>query len=178
MTPLSFSTAVFSASDILPAMFGYDVFIGVTARHRPGRWQKSSALLEKSNRMREHDYTVQRTEDRVGMRVTALLVGGHLKLGVETGLTENVSSRGARVISTSEWLRDDTILVAVPGFHFTAVARVAYCDPLGDGRFSTGLEFVAAGPHLEITALAAALEFPRQPEQQGSRFHARARRSS
>jgi len=111
--------------------------------------------------MKEQDYAVRRIEDRVGMKVTALLVGGREKLGVETGLTENVSSRGACVISTSEWSRNETVLVAVPGFHFTSAARVAYCDALGDGRFSTGLEFVAAGPHLAITALAAALEFPR-----------------
>jgi hypothetical protein len=58
--------------------------------------------------MKEQDYAVRRTEDRVGVRVTALLVGGHEKVGVETGLTENVSSRGARVISTSEWSRDET----------------------------------------------------------------------
>jgi hypothetical protein len=80
------------------------------------------------------------------------------------------------VISTSEWSRNDTILVAVPGFHFTSAARVAYCDALGDGRFSTGLEFVPAGPHLEFTALAASLEFPRRSQQASSRFDARARR--
>lgn len=118
---------------------------------------------------------MRRTEDRVGMKVTALLVGGREKLGVETGLTENVSSRGVRVISTSEWTRNETVLVAVPGFHFTSAARVAYCDALGDGRFSTGLEFVAAGPHLEITALAAALEFPRSSRVSSS-FNAGTRR--
>ena len=96
--------------------------------------------------MRQQQYMVQRAEDRVDMKVTALLVGRHGRLGVETGLTENVSSRGVRVISTSEWQLDDTILVAVPGFHFTSAARVAYCDPLGDGRFCTGLEFVGASP--------------------------------
>jgi PilZ domain len=126
--------------------------------------------------MKEQEYAVRRTEDRVGMKVTALLVGGRAKLGVETGLTENLSSRGARVISTSEWSRNDTILVAVPGFHFTSAARVAYCDALGDGRFSTGLEFVPAGPHLEITALAASLEFPRRSQQASQRFDPRARR--
>lgn len=104
--------------------------------------------------------TLQRAEDRVAMRVTALLIGGHGRLGVETGLTDNISSRGARVVCTSQWLLGDTILVALPGFRFTSAARVAYCDPLGDGRFGAGLEFVGASEHLEITALATALEFP------------------
>jgi hypothetical protein len=106
------------------------------------------------------EHMVQRVEERVDMKVTALLVGRHGRLGVETGLTENVSSRGARVISSSEWLLDDTILLALPGFHFTSAARVAYCDSLGDGQFGTGLEFVGAREHLEITALATALQFP------------------
>jgi hypothetical protein len=106
-----------------------------------------------------HQYVTQRAEDRIDMKVTALLVGKHDKLGVETGLTEDVSSRGARVISASPWPLGDTILVAIPGFHFTAAARVAYCHPLQDGRFGVGLEFVVASEPLEMTALATALHF-------------------
>jgi hypothetical protein len=107
--------------------------------------------------MKHPQNTLQRAEDRVDMKVTALLIGRHGRLGVETGLTENISSRGLRVISTSEWPLHDTILVALPGFHFTSAARVAYCHPLDDGRFGAGLEFVGASEHLEITALATAL---------------------
>jgi PilZ domain-containing protein len=106
-------------------------------------------------------FIVQRAEDRVHTKVTALLIGRLGKLEVETGLTENVSSHGARVITASEWQRNDTVLVALPGFHFTSAARVAYCDPLGDGWFGTGLEFAGPSEDLEITALATALELPR-----------------
>ncbi len=107
--------------------------------------------------MKLQESTLQRAADRVDMKVTALLIGRHGKLGVETALTQNISSRGLRVISTSEWLLHDTILVALPGFHFTSAARVAYCCPLEDGRFGAGLEFVGASEHLEIAALAASL---------------------
>jgi hypothetical protein len=107
----------------------------------------------------QQDCLVQRAEDRVAIKVTALLVGRHGTLRVETGLTENVSSRGARVVSTTEWPLDDTILVALPGFHFRCAARVAYCDSLDAGRFGIGLEFVGTGEHLEITALATALQY-------------------
>ena len=106
-------------------------------------------------------YVVERTVNRVQTRVTALLVGRQGKLGVEIGLTENVSSRGARVIMKSEWQCDDTILLALPGFRFSSAARVAYCDSLGDGQFGTGLEFTGPSEDLEMTALAIALEFPR-----------------
>jgi PilZ domain len=104
-------------------------------------------------------YAVRRVEDRIDMKVTALLVGKAENLGVETGITEDVSSRGARILTASPWPVGETILVAIPGFHFTAAARVAYCLPLEDGRFGVGLEFVVASEPLEITALATALHF-------------------
>lgn len=106
--------------------------------------------------MRQH--VVERAENRVDAKATALLIGRHGRLGVEKGLTENVSSHGVRVISASQWMLDDTILVSLPGAHFTSAARVAYCDPLGDGRFGTGLEFIGSSAHLEVGALAAAAE--------------------
>ncbi len=105
-------------------------------------------------------FMVERAENRVDLKVTAMLVGRHDKLGVERTITENVSPRGVRVISTSEWMIDDTILVALPAAHFTAVARVAYCDDLGRGRFGTGLEFVGSSEPLEISLLATPLGPP------------------
>jgi hypothetical protein len=113
-------------------------------------------------------FMVRRTADRVDMRVTALLVGRHGKVGVETAVTENLSARGARVVSTSEWQPDETILIALPGFHFTSAARVAYSDSLGDGRFRMGLEFVVASQDLEVAAVATALEFPQARSRPGS----------
>jgi PilZ domain len=104
---------------------------------------------------------VQRTEERITMKVMALLVRRDGTLRVETGFTENISSRGVRVVLTSNWTLDESIVVTLPGFHFTSVARVAYCDPLGAERFGIGLEFVRAAERLEITTLAAALQFSR-----------------
>jgi hypothetical protein len=105
-------------------------------------------------------FMVERAENRVDMKVTAMLVGRHDKLGVERAITENVSPRGVRVISTSEWMVDDTLLVALPAGHFTSVARVAYCDDLGQGRFGTGLEFIGSSESLEMSVLASTLESP------------------
>jgi PilZ domain len=106
-------------------------------------------------------FTMQRSEDRIEMRATAVLVSKHDKCGVETGITEDVSSRGVRVISASQWPLGDVILVAIPGFHFTAAARVVYCCERPDGRFGLGLEFVVASDSLELTALATTLQFSR-----------------
>ena len=106
----------------------------------------------------KQQFMLERAEVRVDMKVTAMLVGRHDKLGVERAITENVSPRGIRVISTSDWMIDDTILVALPAAHFTAVARIAYCDDLGQGRFGTGLEFIGSSEPLEMNVLVAALE--------------------
>ncbi|MGA7854600.1 MAG: PilZ domain-containing protein [Candidatus Acidiferrales bacterium] len=104
----------------------------------------------------EQQFVAERAENRVGMKLTAMLIGTHGKLGVEKAVTENVSPRGVRVISTSDWYIDDTILVSLPAGHFTSAARVAYCDELGQGRFGIGLEFVGSSESLEMSALSSA----------------------
>ena len=109
--------------------------------------------------MTQQVYAAMRAENRIDMKVTALLVGKQEKVGVETGLTADVSSRGVKVISRSEWPQGETILVSIPGFHFTAAARVVYCCGLADGKFGVGLEFVVASEPLEMTALATSLRF-------------------
>jgi hypothetical protein len=98
-------------------------------------------------------FVVERTEKRIAAKVTAMLIGRHGILGVEKAITENVSSRGVRVVSTNEWYDDDLILVSLPGGHFTSTARVAYCRPLGKGRFVAGLEFVEPEQPLDLTVL-------------------------
>ena len=118
----------------------------------------------------KQQFMLERAEIRVDMKVTAMLVGRHDKLGVERAITENVSPSGVRVISTSEWMIDDTILVALPAAHFTTVARIAYCDDLGQGRFGTGLEFIGSSEPLEMNALVTAIESPRAwPREAGPR---------
>src|SRR5215471_6261514 len=79
-----------------------------------------SWVVFRRRRMIQQAYAVQRAEERIDMRVTALLVGKQDKLGVETGETTDISSRGARVVARSERPIGDTLLVAIPGFQFTA----------------------------------------------------------
>jgi hypothetical protein len=105
-------------------------------------------------------FMMERTEKRVGMKITALLVGTRGELGVERAQTENVSPRGARVIAPTQWLCGDTILVALPDAHFTSAARVTYSDPLDNGQFGTGLEFVGSEEQLELKSLAPAFGVP------------------
>ena len=66
---------------------------------------------------------------------------------VEETFTENVSSRGARVLSMRRRQPDDRLLLASRPGDFCATARVAYCQPLRGDGFAIGLEFLEpAGP--------------------------------
>jgi hypothetical protein len=104
--------------------------------------------------------SVERSERRISVSGTAMLVGRHGRLGVERASMQNASSRGVRVISTSEWYEDDTILVALPAGHFASAARVAYCDVLEQGQFAVGLEFVGSDKPLDVRALGLDRDFP------------------
>jgi len=50
----------------------------------------------------QQTFVSQRVENRTAIKTTALLIGRHGKLGVERAITENVSPRGLRVVSSSE----------------------------------------------------------------------------
>ncbi len=73
----------------------------------------------------------------------AVNISGHRELpGVETTFTENVSARGARVVSVRRWRPDDLLTIAsLPG-GFQATARVAYCQTVHGSGYAIGLEFL------------------------------------
>ncbi len=52
----------------------------------------NSSVLEAT--LMKQQFMVERGENRVDMRLTAMLIGTHGKLGVEKAITENVSTRG------------------------------------------------------------------------------------
>jgi hypothetical protein len=83
-----------------------------------------------------------RREARVPMEV-GVQISGHPGLpGIESTFTENVSSRGARVLSTRRWKPGDQITIATLTGSFRAMARVAYCQLVPKNGFAVGIEFV------------------------------------
>ncbi len=78
----------------------------------------------------------------------AVQISGHDETpGVETTFTENVSSRGARVVTVRRWRTNDHLMItSLPG-DFRATARVAYCQPLRGNGFAIGLEFLEPNGH-------------------------------
>jgi hypothetical protein len=83
-----------------------------------------------------------RREARIPMEV-GVQISGHVVLpGRETTFTQNVSSRGARVLSTRPWKINDRLMIATLTGSFSALARVAYCQQIPKGEFAIGVEFL------------------------------------
>ena len=83
-----------------------------------------------------------RSEQRVPMEV-GVRISGHAAIpGTETTFTENVSSRGARVLSTRPWKINDQIVISTMTGAFRSTARVAYCAAAAESHFAVGLEFI------------------------------------
>jgi hypothetical protein len=90
----------------------------------------------------DRNYNFPRLEKRIPMEVAVQLSGNQHTPGVETTFTQDVSSRGARVVTVRRWQPNDRVVIAsLPG-DFRATARVAYCQPLRGVGFAIGLEFL------------------------------------
>jgi hypothetical protein len=86
----------------------------------------------------------KRLEDRIPLTVRVDLCSLDVRQRTQEGLTENVSTHGARVLSSRPWKPDERLNVhSLPG-DFRARARVIYCVPLGTDSFAIGLQLLAA----------------------------------
>ena len=86
----------------------------------------------------------KRLEDRVLLTVRVDLCSLDVRQRAHECVTENVSTHGARVVSSRPWKRNDRLNVhSLPG-DFRARARVIYCEPLGTNSFAIGLQLLAA----------------------------------
>ena len=83
-----------------------------------------------------------RCEARVPMEVGVHISGHGVHPGPETTVTENVRSRGARVLTTRRWKTNDRLIVTTLAGSFQSIARVAYCHTVPQAGFAVGLEFV------------------------------------
>jgi len=89
-------------------------------------------------------FTVARRETRIPMEVGVKLAGKIEQDEAETTFTENVSSRGARVLSAQRWKINEHLTIATLPGSFRAKARVAYCESVPGSGFAVGLEFMDA----------------------------------
>jgi len=84
----------------------------------------------------------KRTERRIPMEIPVLIDGHRQAPGSESTFTENVSARGARVVSVRRWEQGEPLLLASRTGEFRSPARVAYCQPLQGDGFAIGVEFL------------------------------------
>lgn len=89
-------------------------------------------------------YMTSRSERRVPMEVGVQILGNAAAPGREATFTENVSSRGARVLSSRRWNINDRLTLMTMTGSFRSIARVAYCEMVPDAGFAVGLEFLEA----------------------------------
>ena len=87
-------------------------------------------------------YPFRRSENRIPMEIPVVLEGNRQVPGVETTFTENVSAKGARVVSVRHWDKGARLTVASRTGEFRSSARVAYCQPLHGDGYAIGVEFL------------------------------------
>ena len=87
-------------------------------------------------------FVVSRRETRTPMEVGVHISGHPAQPGTEATFTENVSPRGARVLTVRRWKPNDRLTIATPTGTFRALARVAYCQLVPEEGFAVGLEFL------------------------------------
>jgi hypothetical protein len=106
-------------------------------------------------------FSVPRREARTPMAVGVHIAGHEKSPGVETTFTENVSSNGARVLSTRRWHVGDSLEITTLSGAFHALARVSYCESERDG-FVIGIEFLKPVGAWVITHSTGRREAPLQ----------------
>jgi PilZ domain len=89
-----------------------------------------------------NNFPIHRSESRIPMEVPVVLEGHRQAPGVEATFTENVSARGARVVSTRRWDKGAQLFFASRTGEFRSAARVAYCHPLRGDGYAIGVEFL------------------------------------
>ena len=91
---------------------------------------------------RGQKFSFHRAEKRIPMEILVSIDGHRQAPGSESTVTENVSVRGARVVSARRWEQGEPLVFASRTGEFRTSARVAYCQPLQGDGFAIGVEFL------------------------------------
>jgi hypothetical protein len=84
-----------------------------------------------------------RAESRLALKIRVDLRSVDIRTPSQQGVTDNVSARGARVVTTSNWKPDECLNVTSLLGSLRSRARVVYCEPAGGGLFAIGLRLYA-----------------------------------
>jgi hypothetical protein len=76
------------------------------------------------------------------MEIPVVLEGHRQIPGAEDTFTENVSAKGARVVSFRPWQKGARLTLVSRTGEFRSSARVAYCQSIHGDGYAIGLEFL------------------------------------
>ena len=85
----------------------------------------------------------ERRDKRSAAAVAVMLTSPDALFPTELTLTENISSRGARVITQGLWRANDSLVIKSLEGDLQSEARVMYCQPMGEDVHAIGVELIA-----------------------------------
>ena len=94
----------------------------------------------------------KRGEDRTQMKIRVDLRSLDIRTPSQVGVTDNISARGARVLTTSPWKPNDRLNVISLLGSLKSRARVIYCEPTSGGLFAVGLQLYACAGAWKLPA--------------------------
>lgn len=83
-----------------------------------------------------------RHEKRSAVAVAVMLTSLDSAFPTELTLTENVSSRGARVVAKGPWWADDSLVIKSLEGDLYSEARVVYCQAIREEVYAIGVELI------------------------------------
>jgi len=86
----------------------------------------------------------ERREKRTTAKVVVMLSGQIGAPVPEWASTENISARGARILTTHRWRPNDSLLIRYFDGNLQARGRVIYCQRLQDNLSAIGVKLLAS----------------------------------
>jgi hypothetical protein len=108
-------------------------------RKRGVAWLRSPRRESGRSELQTTDSTQGRQEKRAALAVPLWLTSLDQPGELDWTVTENVSDRGARIITKRRWHVHEAVLVSLPP-RFSANGRVVYCHSLPSGNYVLGIE--------------------------------------
>ena len=85
----------------------------------------------------------ERVEKRTAAAVAVLLTSPDAACPTELSVTENISSRGARIITKGRWTPSHALVIKSLEGSLYSDARVIYREPIHENVYAIGLELIA-----------------------------------
>ena len=84
-----------------------------------------------------------RSEKRSAAAVAVMLTSADSMFPTELALTENISTRGARVVTRSLWRLNDSLVIKSLEGDLYSPTRVIYRQPIREEVYAIGVELIA-----------------------------------